>query len=172
MNTVQRFAALIVGCMVFAAAQATEPDDAGFLKEAIQGNIGEVKAGGLAVRNGSSKAVKDFGAMLEQDHAAANKKAALIAKTIDVVPPQMPMPEQQEVYKKLSALKGAEFDKQFIDSMIEDHQKDIAKYGAKAQGASSQAARYAADTLPDLRKHLAMAQKIQTELQSAPSASR
>jgi putative membrane protein len=167
------FAALIAGGLVFsAAAQATEPDDAAFLKEAIQGNIGEVKVGGLAQQNGSSKAVKDFGAMLEKDHAAANKKAAQIAKTIDVVPPQMPTAEQQSVYKKLSALKGAEFDAQFIDDMIEDHQKDIAKYDEKAKGASSQASRYAADTLPDLRKHLAMAQKIQTELKSAPSASR
>lgn len=173
MNRAAIFGALIAGCLAFgAAARATEPDDAAFLKEAIAGNIGEVKVGGLAQQHGSSKAVKDFGAMLEKDHAAANKKAAQIAKTIDVVPPQMPTEEQQAVYKKLSALKGAEFDAQFIDSMIEDHEKDIAKYGDKAKGASSPATRYASETLPDLRKHLAMAQKIQTELKSGPSASR
>ena len=166
-------AALIVGCLSFGSSlHATEPDDASFLKEAIQGNLGEVKIGGLAQRNGSTRAVKDFGAMLEKDHAAANQQAAQIARGIDVAAPQQPTPEQQAVYAKLAGLKGADFDAQFIASMIDDHEKDIAKYGSKAQGASSQAARYAADTLPHLRKHLAMAQEIQKNMQTGTAAAK
>lgn len=141
-------------------AAAAEPDGASFIKEAIQGNLGEVKVGALAQQKGVTQGVKQFGATLEQDHAAANRQAVKVAQTLGVSPPKEPGTVQKELYQTLSGLSGRPFDTRFVEAMIADHQKDIESYEMQAQG-NGPAAEYARHVLPDLRKHLEMAQRLQ-----------
>jgi hypothetical protein len=46
--------------------------------------------------------------------------------------------------------------------MVEDHQKDIKKYTEEAGKGDGKASTYAKQVLPDLKKHLAMAQHIES----------
>lgn len=62
--------------------------------------------------------------------------------------------------EKLKALHGAAFDKQFKAMMVEDHQKDIAKYEQQAKSQDAQTAALAQKTLPVLRKHLDAAKAL------------
>ena len=71
-----------------------------------------------------------------------------------------PSPEGKANLDKLKPLKGAEFDKAFKAAMIEDHQKDIAKYEKQAASGDAQTAALAKETLPTLRKHLATAKSL------------
>jgi putative membrane protein len=59
-----------------------------FIKEAIQGNLAEVKAGQLAQQKGASQGVKDFGTALVSDHQAANESATRIAQKMNVTAPE------------------------------------------------------------------------------------
>lgn len=163
----------IAACMLSFGGLALAAEGDSFLKEAIQGNLGEVKVGALAQQKGTSRAVKDFGATLEKDHAAANRKAISAAQSLGMSPPNEPGPEQKKVYQKLAGLSGQQFDQQFVAAMVEDHRKDIKKYSAEAGKSDGQASSYAQQVLPDLRKHLAMAERIQSDHGAqAPSSQR
>jgi hypothetical protein len=77
-----------------------------------------------------------------------------------------------QLAQELAALSGGKFDRYFIDSMVKDHKEDIAKYEKEAHSGSAAAAAYAKEILPDLRKHLQIAERLQSQLKmaSAPGA--
>src|SRR5689334_17972896 len=105
--------ALLSGSLALAAGQAEQH----FMKDSIQGNLAEVDVGNLAQQKGASQGVKDFGAMLAKDHAAANEKAEQAASALGVSSPSQPSAKQKALYKKLSGLSGEQFDKEFVRSM-------------------------------------------------------
>lgn len=162
--------AVSVGAMLsIPIASAADQTAQHFVKESMQGNLAEVKVGGLAQQKGESQGVKDFGAMLAKDHSAANERAKQLAAAVGVSPPSQPTVKQKASYQELSALSGAEFDRHFVKSMVKDHQEDIAKYEKESNSGSGPAADYARAILPDLRKHLEMAQRLQQEERTASS---
>jgi putative membrane protein len=77
-------------------------------------------------------------------------------------------------------MSGAAFDKEFVRHMVSDHKKDIkefedmAKKGSAkgASGDTQKVADLAQKTLPDLRKHLKMAQSLQTKPQASNQPAR
>lgn len=85
-----------------------DPPDA-FLKDAIRGNIAEVKMGELAQKKGASEGVKSFGKMLASDHGKARDKTMKLAKTLNVTAPTEPSSEAKAVYDKLERLNGFAF---------------------------------------------------------------
>jgi putative membrane protein len=153
-----------------ALAQADDSSGQHFIKESIEGNLAEVKVGGLAEQKGASQGVKDFGAALVKDHGMANEKAKQVAQAMGVSPPDAPGMKQKAVYTELSALSGETFDKHFVKAMVKDHQEDIAKYEKEANSGSGAAAAYAKQVLPDLRKHLKMAEQLQQQERSASAS--
>jgi putative membrane protein len=164
-----------LGALVVAAfAAAAEPPAAHFIKESIEGNLAEVKVGRLAQEKGVDQGVKEFGATLAKDHASANDKARQTARALGVPPPSEPGLKQKALYQELAALSASQFDPHFIQSMIKDHKEDIAKYEQEANSGSGPAADYAKTILPDLRKHLEMAERLQKQQRtaSAPAVSR
>jgi putative membrane protein len=130
-----------------------------FIRDAIEGNLAEVQVGKLAQEKGQNDQVRSFGRMLESDHANANHEATSVADLLGVIPPTQPNEMQRAVYDKLSKLSGAEFDRQFVRSMIEDHEADVRKFESEANK-NDQAAEYAKQTLPALRQHLRMAETL------------
>jgi len=148
---------------------AADPSPDHFIKEAIEGNLSEVKVGGLAQQKGSSQGVKDYGAALAKDHASANDKARQAAGALGVTPPKEPGAKQKMMYQELSGLSGGKFDEQFVQAMVKDHQEDIAQYEKQA-GGSGPAAEYAKAILPDLRKHLQMAEKLRSQMRTASTS--
>ena len=151
-------------------ASAADRTTQHFVKESIQGNLAEVKVGNLAQQKGASQGVKEFGAMLVKDHSAANERAQQAAAAVGVSPPSQPTVKQKASYQVLSALSGEKFDRHFIKSMVKDHQEDIAKYEKESNSGSGPAADYAKAILPDLRKHLEMAQRLQQAERTASSS--
>jgi putative membrane protein len=152
------------------AGTAAHADDKGksdsFIKEAIQGNLSEVKVGKLAQEKGSSEGVKTFGAHLERDHAQANKNAMEAAQSMGVTPPTEPNKKQREIYDKLSKLSGAEFDKEFVKDMVKDHKKDVHEYTEHSKSTDA-VGTYAKETLPHLKQHLQEAESLQGNMQAS-----
>jgi putative membrane protein len=165
---------MVVGALgALLSATLVQADDATgkhFIKESIEGNLAEVKVGQLAQHKGASQGVKDFGAALVKDHGMANEKAQKVAQTMGVAPPDAPGFKQKAMYQELSALSGQRFDEHFIKGMVKDHQEDIAKYEKEVKSDSGPAADYARQVLPDLRKHLQMAEQLQQQVRSASAS--
>jgi putative membrane protein len=149
------------------AAGATPQE---FIKDAIEGNLAEVQAGRLAQQKAASPEVKEFGARLEHDHAAANAKAEQVAQSLGVKVPGEPGAKLKQMYHELSVFSGEAFDRQFIQGMVQNHKGDIAKYEKAAESASP-VAQYAEQTLPDLQKHLQIAEQLQERRKSAKASS-
>ena len=147
------------GAATMANTSATNVD-ASFVKDALEGDNGEVAIGNLAATKASSQAAKDFGKMLATDHGAHKQKVAALASSAGVTVSDEPSPEGKANLKKLQGLSGAAFDKAFKQAMIDDHQKDIAKYEKQASSGDPQTSALAKDTLPTLRKHLETAQSL------------
>ncbi len=142
-------------------AQTAKPGADQFIKQAIQGNLAEVKVGELAQQKGTTQEVKDLGATLAKDHQAANQNAIQAAQQMNVTPPDSPSAKEKATYEKLSRLSGQQFDREFIQAEVKDHKHDIALYKHETQRGSGPAATYAQETLPKLQDHLKMAEDAQ-----------
>jgi putative membrane protein len=135
------------------------PATAEVLGNLHQADLKEVQAGKIAEKNGQSKAVRDYGAMLVKDHTAADKKVADLATRENIdLRAATPAPGPNDMGTMAS---GPDFDKKFAQEMLDDHRKDLAAVTA-ARNASDdpQLKKLLGDTIPTLEKHEAAAQKI------------
>lgn len=134
----------------------TEPkSDADFAKEASQGGDAEVKLGQLAIQNGASDSVKNFGKKMVDDHIKAgdNLKAAATQSNIDL--PTGVSVQDQATYDRLAKLTGPEFDKAYARDMVRDHVHDIAAFRQESSGGTDpNIKQFATQTLPTLEEHL------------------
>ena len=130
-----------------------------FLRKAIEGNFAEVSMGDLAQKNGQSEGVRSYGKMLSTDHAAANQKASVAAKSMGMNPPSGPNAKQKADFDKMSKMSGTDFDKMFAKHMVADHQKDIAEYKKAAKNKDA-GGEYAAGQIDTLQKHLEAAKSL------------
>jgi putative membrane protein len=150
----------LAALLAFASASfAQDTASQKFLKEAIEGNLAEVQMGQLAQKNGSNDGVRSFGQVLEKDHSEANQQATAAASSLGVTPPTAPNSKQKAAYERMSKLSGANFDREFVKHMVEDHKKDIKDYD-KASKQGDAAGTYAKEALPTLRTHLDTAQSL------------
>lgn len=90
-----------------------------------EANTEDIETGQLAEKKGSTKAIRDFGAMLARDHKMVRQQGRDLAKKLGVTPTP-PKPDEYakqhaEVMKKLRGLKGEEFDKAFLQNEIDFH---------------------------------------------------
>src|SRR5215211_7572150 len=155
----------LAAALVCSAPPAFAQGKAGqaFLKKAMEGNLAEVEMGKLAQQKGASDGVRSFGQQLEQDHAAANDKAAAVAKEMSMTPPTEPNKKQKADYDRMSKLSGDKFDREFIKHMVADHKKDIKEFQQEAKKTNERPSSFAKDVLPDLQKHLDMAHGLQSK---------
>lgn len=151
-------AALLAGSS--AAWAASSPAD--FLKDGIQGDNAEIAIGQLAEQKGQSDQVKSFGRTLVADHTKAKQEKLSVAKSQNVAVNDDIAPEGKQTHDRLSKLSGTDFDRQFSTAMVEDHQKDIAKFRDEANAKAGPVSDLAAKELPVLQRHLQLAQSLTT----------
>lgn len=144
------------------AADTGMAADQGFIMYAASGGLMEVELGKTTSANAASAKVKQFGQMMVTDHTKANTELKAVAAKKNVTVPPAPAQEQQDHINDLKTKKGAEFDKAYVDMMVDDHKEDISKFEDEAKnGKDADVKAFAAKTLPVLRKHMAAIQAIQ-----------
>ena len=135
--------------------------DKGFMDNAAQGGMAEVKMGELAVSKAANADVKKFGQQMVDDHTKANTELKTLAGGKNVTLPTDVNAEQKETFDKLSKLSGAAFDKEYVKDMVEDHEKDVAEFQKQTTAAEdSDVKSFATKTLPTLKSHLDMIKDI------------
>lgn len=132
--------------------------DAEWAVKAADGGMLEVQLGKLAAANASSSKVKEFAKMMVDDHTKANEELMAAAKAKNISLPAAISEKCQKKYDELSAKKGAEFDKAYIDFMVDDHGEDVDHFKKEAEnGNDADLKKWAAEKLPVLQHHLDMA---------------
>ncbi|HXS53099.1 MAG TPA: DUF4142 domain-containing protein [Usitatibacter sp.] len=104
------------------------PNDAQIAHIVVTANQVDIDAGKLAEKKGHSKDVKAFGKMMVTDHTGVNKQAVALVKKLHVKPEDNDTSkalkkEGQENLANLKKLKGAAFDKAYIDHEVDYHQQ-------------------------------------------------
>lgn len=142
------------------AGAARAADDHDFLTKALQGDNSEMRLGHMAQERGVSPGTRQFGRALEDDHRHAREMTLPVAQAHGVAPTDEMAPEAREEADKLRGLDGRAFDREFARYMVEDHRKDISDFEKQVRRGDRATARLARETLPTLRKHLRMAERL------------
>ncbi len=139
--------------------------DLAFMNDAAPGSMAEVEMGHMAAKLAQSSDVKKFGELMVVDHTKAADELKQLASTKKVTLPAMVNPSHKEAMEKLSKLKGADFDHEYVTAMVADHEKDVAAFeNAVKAGVDADVKAFAAKTLPTLKAHLQMIRDIATKM--------
>ncbi|MPZ78791.1 MAG: DUF4142 domain-containing protein, partial [Deltaproteobacteria bacterium] len=96
-------------------------DDERFVKEAASGGMMEVQLGKVAVEKASNERVKEFGKRMQADHSKAAEQLKKIAASKGVELPKEPSGEHKRTLDRLTKLSGNEFDREYMEAMVEAH---------------------------------------------------
>jgi putative membrane protein len=127
----QDTAAGIVAGAVAATPAAASPaapalDDPTIVAIFDAANSADIETGQLAAERGSTKAVRDFGAMLARDHKAVRQQGRDLAQRLGVTPtPPADDPSAKahaDAMASLRSKQGAEFDRAVLDHEVQFHQ--------------------------------------------------
>jgi putative membrane protein len=144
---------------------ASQSGDNGFMIKAAQGGMAEVELGRMAATKAQNAEVKKFAQMMVEDHSNANTELKSLATKKGVTIPAETDAEHKSVADKLTALSGAEFDKAYVQAMVDDHKKTVDLFqNESTNGTDAEAKAFAAKTLPKIKAHLEMIQGIQTKM--------
>jgi len=146
--------------------------DRTFVTKAAQGGMAEVELGRVAEQRASNDAVKNFAKRMVADHSKANDELKSQVQQMSVsVPSSMDAKEQSEK-DRLSKLSGAEFDKAYMNKMVQDHKQDLSEFQKEANSGGDETLRsFASKTLPTLQEHMRLAEQVNSQVNNSSSGS-
>lgn len=144
---------------------AVDANDAKFATDAANAGMAEVAAGKLAAEKAVNPAVKEYGEMMASDHTKANEELMAIAKTKNITLPVAPDEEHQKMLTDLGAKTGKDFDKAYVDAMVDGHKKVASMLeDASKNCKDADLMAFATKTLPTVKAHLAKIEAIQKSM--------
>jgi len=142
-------------------------DDRTFVMMASAAGLAEVNLSGLAASRAASADVKQFAQHMVTDHTKANMELNRLADAKRFAPARAMDAKHQALADQLARLKGADFDRAYMDAMVADHQTAVSLFQAEAtNGKDADLKGWAGKTLPTLKDHLKMAQDVAGKVKS------
>jgi len=155
---------------MYGQANSVTSADKKFMDKAAQADLAEVKLGQLAQDKSSNQAVKDFGKRMVTDHTNNENQLKGLASSDNVTLPANLDAKDRALYNRLSKLSGTQFDREYMQSMVKDHQNDVAEFQRESKMAHDSGVRsYADSTLPVLHQHLSLAQSVSGQVGATAS---
>jgi len=143
-----------------APAQTAVAADSSFIRGATAGSLLEVRLGNLAQERTANSAVKQFAQRMVTDHTRMAGQWTALAKSNGLPPTVLNQAALQDV-TRLGQLRDAEFDREYMVTMVQDHQRDADTFRSQGQTAQSpQVRQLAASDLTIIQQHLQMAQQV------------
>ena len=138
-----------------------ERADRRHFRQIAQANMAEVQAGKLAQSKASSDEVKKFAQHMVDDHSKMLKEQETMAQAKGVSLPKDAGKAEKSALKKLQSESGAQFDRDYMQQMVKDHEKALKLVQDTAKGAKDPELKQAAEkAAPEVEKHLEMAKEI------------
>ena len=138
------------------AKSALNKTDQQIVAAMARANMAEVEAGKLALANGESAEVKAFAQQMIDDHTKALADVTTLAQEKGVTLPTEPDAKHKAMAARLSKLKGAKFDHQYMmQAGVSDHKQVHAMLKKDEKRATDPAVKaLAAKMLPTVEQHL------------------
>jgi putative membrane protein len=117
-------------CLAPAAVSAQAVSDAQIASIVVTANQVDIDAGKLAASKGTNPEIKKFGQQMVADHTGVNKQATALVTKLKVTPEDNATSQSlkaggEKNIANLESLKGAEFDKAYIENEVTYHQAVI-----------------------------------------------
>ena len=139
----------------------TVAGDAKFATSAAAGGMAEIELSKLAQQKTSDAQIKKFAAMMEKDHSAAGDSLMAIAKKENITLPAAMDADHQKKYDDMSKLTGTDFDKAYVNLMVDDHKGALSLMQDEAKNGKDPAlAAFAGKTATVVQMHLDAINKI------------
>lgn len=172
-NTAGSMANSVANTVSNAASAVTGGSDTDFVNDAAIGGMAEVELGKLASTKAANAEVKKFGQMMVTDHTAANNELKALATKKGWTLPTEPDSSHRSTMDDLRGRTGADFDKEYVEAMVDDHEEDVKAFENKANNATDPDLKaFAQKTLPVLRKHLEAIKAIQAKMNNSAPANK
>lgn len=150
---------LCAGPSVALAQSTTDPT--AFAATAASSNMFEIESSQLALDQATNDDVKAFAQHMIDDHTAAGEKMKAAAQSDGVTPPAAMAGKDQAELEKLQAAEGADFDTAYLAAQVAAHDEAVALFKTFSEGGEASALKsFAAETLPTLEEHQAMAHEL------------
>lgn len=117
-------AASSAGTSASATKSTLSKADQNLMHEIARSNLAEIETGKIALTQSKNDQVREFAQKMIDDHTQAQQELEQLAQAKGVTLPTEPDSKHQAQAKKMRALEGAKFDKQYIaQGGLSDHQK-------------------------------------------------
>lgn len=166
-------AALLLMCAAPIVAAAPEPmteavgpntlsgDDLEFFREAAQEGMLDVQAAGIAATLAQAPETRTFATRMATDHAVNNDTLRSLAFSKGVVLPSQLDSQRRERLSEMQNGGPKEFDERYAKVMRDGHHDAVELFEEAVTGSPDADIRaYASNTLPALRQHLEMAERL------------
>lgn len=127
-----KFSTITLSLLIAAsgAAFAQAPNDAQIAGIVVTANTVDIDAGKLAQKRSKNKQVRAFAKQMVTDHSGVNKQATALVKRLKVTPSDSDTSQSLKSggdanLANLKTLKGAAFDKAYVDNEVSYHQTVI-----------------------------------------------
>lgn len=158
------------GYALFAAAlfatsstvQAQSAQD--FVNKVAISDMFEIQSSQLALSKQADEDTKPFAQKMVQDHqkTSSELKAVVEGSIVKLTLPTTMDSEHQQMLNDLQAKDGKDFDQSYDQIQVKAHRDVVALFEAYSTkgGDNPELKSWASKTLPDLKEHLAMAEKL------------
>jgi putative membrane protein len=139
------------------------PSTADFVKEAAISDMFEIQSSQLAAQR-ANEPTKAFASQMITDHQKTSDELKSTVQTgkADATVPLDLDSSHQKMLDKLKGLNGADFTKQIDKDQVSAHKDAVSLFRRYAKGGDDAALKdWAEKTLPDLERHLEMAQNLE-----------
>jgi len=131
-----------------------------FVDKAVVGGMFEVESSQLALKTSKDPDVKKFADTMVSDHGKANAELEALAKEQKLTVPTKLDKKHTEMLDSLQKA-GAGFDAPYIKAQLEGHVTTVNMFEQYAENGDNEALQtFAVKTLPTLRMHLDMIEKM------------
>jgi len=152
----------VAGALLAVPAFAQTPSASEFVGKVAQSDMLEIQSSQFVAPNADADS-KPFAERMIREHTETSNELKQLVQS-GKVRAELPTALDAEHQKKLDDLKklsGRELDRQYDRMQLQAHQEAVDLFGRYAQGGDNTDLKaWAAKTLPHLREHLAMAQKL------------
>jgi putative membrane protein len=157
--------AVVVGgwmALVRADEDRQQPvSDQVFVRLASAAGLAEVNLGTQAAKQAENERVKEFARRMVDDHTRANHELLKLADQKRIAPAQAMDQKHRALADRMAALRGPEFDREYMRHMVHDHEQAVGLVQSEAKnGKDADLKEFASKTLPTLKEHLKMAKDL------------
>src|SRR6266550_9599628 len=145
------------------AATQSAPAAQDFVNKVAISDMFEIQSSQLALSKQPDKDTKPFAQKMVTDHQKTSKelKSLVDGGKVKATLPSALDAEHRQMLDDLKTKNGKDFDKSYDQIQVKAHQDAVALFKAYAtEGDDPELKRWAAKTLPNLERHLTMAEKL------------